>query len=125
MGRFGDVVDFASLPENVRTSTMASQFGANVTYTSSGLGFQACGSRGEVANNQTLGHRFFSRQWEDDAYYQGIDQPQDGDNAGKALAFTSVVLQAPDQLRQRVAWALSQIFTASTPFAVWGVGCFM
>ena len=32
---------------------------------------------------------------------------------GKNMVWTMVVLDAPDQLRQRVAWALSQIFVIS------------
>ena len=42
-------------------------------------------------------------------FARGIDDSEQGKN----IAWTNVVTNAPDQLRQRVAWALSQIFVVA------------
>lgn len=80
------------------------------------VGFEACGSRGEVANDPEVGNRFYSLNYNYNLYGStGIDQTQETAEAGKTMTWTTVVFNAHDQLRQRAAWALSQIFTVGTP----------
>lgn len=106
VGRFEDGVDFTSLPPALQTTDMAAY--AGVPSTKDDVAFEACGSRAEVANVPALGHFFLSLGY---LRPQGIDQ--------KSFPLTDVyvwqnaVLNADDQLRQRVAWSLSQIFVVS------------
>jgi hypothetical protein len=108
VGKFGDEVDFASLPINLKNAKMAELFGALGDYPD--IGFESCGSRGEVANEALMGHRYTSTATEntDDARDQKNNQgPFQG--GGKWTLWTTTVINAADQLRQRTAWALSQI----------------
>jgi len=79
----------------------------------------ACGFPGEVANDKSLGHIFpFSTG--QIAREGGYDTPYDFNgwlmrsHGGpvKPIIWTHMALGAPDQLRQRVAWAISQICVA-------------
>ena len=107
LGRFGDVVNFAELPESVRTTLMAEEFGAAAALNDDAA--EACGSPGEVSNAPELGHRY-------GIYVSRIDRGNEAlfryysINNGKSMVHTAQALHAPDQLRQRVAWALSQIY---------------
>ena len=106
VGRLGDVADFSALPTTLQTDATAASFGSTV---GGNTLYEACGSPGEVANDPLYGN----------IYSYWLDQ-YDG---GKGLVFpyiatqfkrtgvvwTSIALRAEDQLRQRVAWALSQV----------------
>lgn len=80
----------------------------------------ACGSPGEVANNPSKGHQFLFFLMHPDR-----DQDRDYDNpytprinhhtVPKSATWTMKALYGEDQLRQRVAWALSQIYVTGTP----------
>jgi cullin-associated NEDD8-dissociated protein 1 len=113
LGRFGDVVDFADLPSVVQTSGMADDLGAGAESVSDG--FTACGSPDEVANSPRLGAKFPIRYdtWNPAGVKlrgaNGIFKPL-ANGREKSAVWTSVSLTAADQLRQRVAWALIQIF---------------
>ena len=99
----------------------------------------ACGSHGEVANDPTFGHRYSlylagNKPWDDESRYNLLHKYGD-DNAKVWVAITlnlslslnlplpltlcqtmvwmGVALGASDQLRQRVAWALSQILVVA------------
>lgn len=107
LGRFGDTVDVATLPESVRTLAVAEAFGAVAAARDART--EVCGSPYEVPNQPRLGHRFTT-------WLSAIDQ---GNEAlfrsysitnGKSMVHTALALYAPDQLRQRMAWALSQIY---------------
>ena len=113
LGRLGDTTDFAALPTSVQTLTMAEALGA--VGSAPDDGFEACGSPGEAASEPQLGHRFAIQTF-DDASSAQIDtelfRPLHISN-GKGAVWTGVVLTAPDQLRQRVAWALAQIYVVN------------
>ncbi|KAL7569392.1 hypothetical protein ACA910_010477 [Epithemia clementina (nom. ined.)] len=67
-----------------------------------------CGSPNEVSNDLTLGGTQFNGAFDVKTSWGGTS----GDRSlrsSKRQIWTAVVLSAPDQLRQRVAWALSQI----------------
>ena len=106
LGRYGDVVSFSSLPTSVQTLAMAEAFGA--VGSAGEQGFEACGSPNEVANELSLGHRYKFQLHDDDRGGSGIYRPY-GNNNGKSMVWTNVVLSAPDQLRHRMAFALSQV----------------
>ena len=75
---------------------------------------EVCGSPGEVANDPTLGHQFFVGidrygKSETDNFMDDLKNYQrlrPGNR--KQMIRTAIALHAPDQLRQRVAWALAQ-----------------
>jgi cullin-associated NEDD8-dissociated protein 1 len=114
VGRYGDEVIFSTLPTEVQTAEMAERFGALVARSSTGGGFEACGSRAEVANSNLFGNQYYfhtegGRKGAQDKYLEGeLDHPYPQIDT-KGAVWTNVVLKADDQLRQRVAWALSQV----------------
>ena len=110
--KFGDAVDIADLNPNLQTLGVSASVGATYEYLDQELGFEACGSRGEVANEPALGNKFYNVN--QDFGFQGIDQEQYRYEAGKGMVWSTVVMNAQDQLRQRTAWALSQTFTIGT-----------
>ena len=67
-----------------------------------------CGSPGEAANDPVLGGLtpFFVREY---SWGQGMRYTFTKKSSVPSIVWTDVVLTAADQLRQRVAWALSQI----------------
>jgi len=76
-------------------------------------GFETCGSPGEVSNDPALRHLAYLYT-QDGTSNQGVGQMLDGHDTSisrtRYLAFINTALGARDQLRQRVAWALSQVF---------------
>ena len=115
VGRFGDTVEFANLDPDLQTLPMANALG--IESSKSTVGFDACGSRAEVANDPLLGNMLF---FYDDRCFDIVTKKHTREedfrhttSRGKEMLFTNIVLKAPDQLRQRVAWALSQIFVIS------------
>ena len=77
---------------------------------------EVCGSPGEVANDPKTGFQFHFGLG-DGTVNGHLDQMTDRNGSSRNMAYhthgsvwSNVVLKAPDQLRQRVAWALSQIF---------------
>jgi hypothetical protein len=112
--KFGDAIDIADLAPSLLTDGLVAKAGAVYEYLDQVVGFEACGSRGEVANEPGLGNKFYNVN-DDFGTTQGVDQSQYRYEAGKAMTWATVVLNAPDQLRQRTAWALSQVFTTGVP----------
>ena len=106
LGRLGDQVDFAALPTSVQSPEMAALVGASGTSLVGGA--EACGSEGEVANEPERDH--FFKIWTT-AFENGLDalyrDYQTG--TGKKSVWLEIAVHGADQLRQRVAWALSQV----------------
>ena len=74
-----------------------------------------CGSPGEVENMPSYGHlyRFPSERLDLGINHNNeIDFPHNN-NAGKHMVWLNVVLKSKDSLRQKIAWALSQILVIS------------
>ena len=111
VGRLGDQVDFKDLPSFMQSPEMASVLGAM----SSGGGSpsrEACGSPGEEANEPSYGNVYeIYQSYEKLAYADRRLEWLTAHNVenAKAMAWTMVSLQAADQLRQRMAWSLSQL----------------
>ena len=73
---------------------------------------ETCGSPGETANDPTKGHHYdmsladrFLDMTTKSEPFRNYDRVN-----GKSTVHNSIALHAPDQLRQRMAWALAQIF---------------
>lgn len=109
LGVSSATVEFAALPPMAQTPAMAEYVGA-IEVSSDMLGLEACGSPAEVENDPQLGNQY---HFFDNQRSQGMDASNNVE-AGKWMVWQNVVHSAPDQLRHRVAWALSQIFVASS-----------
>ena len=112
LGRFMDTVDFQTLPTSVQSARMADFYGASADISDDESFTERCGSPGEVANDPRLGARFtIGRVDDDDIRDTGpgsLDLELDHENF-KTATWTMNALFAADQLRQRMAFALSQI----------------
>ena len=115
LGRLGDEVDFLELPTSVQVDAMAELVGADSVATS--LGDESCGSPGEVANDPRMGAQL---RYQIGTYEKTEDKHLDRDRNGRLTAASTkyvvwhnVVLSATDQLRQRMAWTMSQIFVTN------------
>eukprot|EP00808_Paulinella_micropora_P028586 g59653.t1 len=108
VGRYGDTLDFRFLETDLQTLEMAQYVGALAERVDDG--FELCGSPHEAANVPTLGHRY---HWSNEIIKEPLsfaDIPYYHDY-GKSNLWWNVVLSSSDQLRQKVAWALAQIYT--------------
>ena len=112
LGKWLDDVEFSELPTSVQTREMAAAIGGATEDGDHDLVFEACGSRGEVANEPSNGHSYLYGH-----FIAGIESGLDrGYNYwfdGPTNVWQNVVLRADDQLRHRVAFALSQIIVAT------------
>lgn len=99
IGRFGDTVKLGDLPTDLRSAEIIDFFQSAEDDTSSAA--IVCGSPGEVSGlkgetfQYQAGNGFETTRWDK------------GNN--RKYVWTMVAMGAPDQLRQRVAWALSQV----------------
>ncbi|CAE7883050.1 unnamed protein product, partial [Symbiodinium necroappetens] len=113
VGRFGDSMSFLGLPQTLQTFPLATAFGALESFN----GFaEVCGSAGEVANDLDLGHQYSFHVPDhpvDTGFDVDYDTPAEVPDLGRASTWTMLALEAPDQLRQRMAWALAQIFVVA------------
>jgi hypothetical protein len=122
VGRFGDIIPFTDLPGAYQTPELAALIGA--TSVGGGVydGSETCGSPGEVASDSSANHLrgFYLQGYQNSEFIEAaaLQQQWDrevpvGTSDGKTLTWVNTVFDAPDQLRQRVAWALSQIYVIS------------
>ena len=107
-------MDFAGLPSTAQAPGVAAALGAGLGERAA-EGFEACGSAGEVPTQPEMEHR----------YSFGIRRIQPNGKATRELRSSMLIdmakvavnnnvqLTAPDQLRQRVAWAASQLWVIS------------
>ena len=99
IGRFGDFVRFSDLPNEVATEDVAVALNAYNAFQNTGPSV-VCGSPNEVSNEpSTAGEGFKS------SFGRGSEQ--------RKYVWLAIALYGKDQLRQRVAWALSQILVVS------------
>lgn len=99
VGRYGDTMRIRDLPNDLRTETVTDYYQDKANIDTSGV--LVCGSPGEVPNNKTLGFTFDVDDNFQTAYWN-VDE-------NKKNTWLMVNMNAPDQLRQRVAWALAQV----------------
>jgi cullin-associated NEDD8-dissociated protein 1 len=105
LGRYGDERSFDALPTEVQTMKIARWLGA--LEDSSHRQILACGSPGEVRNKPELGNHFefIEAGGYDSKEFRHITR------IARSMVVLNAAFYAEDQLRQRMAWALSQIFT--------------
>ena len=112
VGIFGRGVDFKNLPPSIQSAETAAHFGASALPNPADAFEERCGSPGEVANDPSLGNRYFIGQYHQDEVQfpteSAIDYKMYHAHI-KTSVWTMLALNAPDQLRQRMAFALSQI----------------
>jgi len=119
LGKIGDMVDLETLGEQFARHRLFDIFSTEKQSTTFGL---QCGSRGEVANKPMAGH--FMAFWQNTGGdYTLKDFRFDHGPYGSHMQYVyyttrgnvwaSKALYAKDQLRQRMAWSLSQICTVA------------
>jgi hypothetical protein len=118
VGRLGDNVHYYSLPSDLRSEELNDYFGFtpdSIQYNDS-KGILICGSPYEVANDLDFGGSVGRGAFDS----RNVDFLSTGEvefHKQKRIVWTEISFSAKDQLRQRVAWALSQILVV-TPKAV-------
>lgn len=118
LGKFGDTLTFDDLPQGLQSAGFAAAVGVTTSpLSSSGAppAVETCGSHGEVASDPALGNMFHfgSDRFSLVAAYtkmEMLDVGRRDDGNQKQQIHTMIALHAADQLRQRVAWSLSQVF---------------
>jgi cullin-associated NEDD8-dissociated protein 1 len=127
LGKLGDAIGFAALPAELQTDALAEAVGAPRANVSAGGGQVVCGSPGEVANEPSLGAKLpikMQHAQKDTVGNSGVEYLGDtglqralARMSTKHVPWTMAALFGRDQLRQRVAWALSQITVVSAASA--------
>eukprot|EP00928_Gymnodinium_smaydae_P011944 TRINITY_DN1436_c0_g1_i1.p1 TRINITY_DN1436_c0_g1~~TRINITY_DN1436_c0_g1_i1.p1 ORF type:complete len:1935 (-),score=245.15 TRINITY_DN1436_c0_g1_i1:282-5306(-) len=120
VGVFGEEKKYVDLPAALQSESIAAWISGGLR-TSCSAFVEVCGSSGEVANVPVLGNQFAFVQlgratfrmsgnaFRLDGTYSRV--PSAG--ASRINLWVQMALRAKDQLRQRTAWALSQIFVVS------------
>lgn len=120
VGRLGDDFNYYDVPVALRTPAFneAVGFDPNSVLLAGSpgeenlLGTLICGSPNEVSNDASLGGSI--RRGAFDSFTKYFQTTSDNNLARqKMIVWTQVALEADDQLRQRVAWALAQILVIS------------
>ncbi len=101
VGRYGDSMRLRDLPNDFRTQAVTDYFQDSANINTSGV--LVCGSPGEIANNKAAGFAFDIENELD--FVTGNTRVTDD----KDVVWLMTSLNAQDQLRQRVAWALAQV----------------
>ena len=116
IGRYMDQVDFSDLPPIAQTREMADFFGVSEVPNPQDDFTERCGSPGEVANDPSLGARFPMSMYfylqRDGRDLELVDLRVHEPNRNKA-PFAMLATSAADQLRQRMAFALSGILVVT------------
>ena len=107
IGRYNTTVLFQDLPPSVQQDNVAIEYGA-VGSDGGGL-IVSCGSPYEVPNDVSKGNTFFSFELDDETDTLDFFELK----SQRYAIWADVVLSAQDQLRQRMAWALAQLFAIS------------
>ena len=96
----GDIINIRDLPNELRTGSVTQHFDELEKGDQSGV--LVCGSPNEIANDKTVGFKYDAA-----TTFRTGNYHSPGRN--REYIWTMVALTAKDQLRQRVAWALSQV----------------
>jgi uncharacterized protein (DUF1501 family)/uncharacterized protein (DUF1800 family) len=114
IGVLNNDITFTSLQQKFKTYESAQYF--NALQSSNGVSyFEYCGSIGEVSNTPEIGDRYYfmydPKVSFDGAYLGYLDNTNNTESwSAKSKVWTNLALKSDDQLRQRAAWALAQIF---------------
>lgn len=113
-GKLYDWIHYYQLPSELRTFELSEHFGFtadSITYVPS-ENVVVCGSPNEVANDASLGGSILRGAFDSFTRF-GRTTAADELARQKRKVWTKIALESQDQLRQRVAWALSQILVVS------------
>ena len=102
--RYGDNITYRDLSNELKTDAVADYFGAVSNKVLEG-GVVVCGSISEVSNDP-LSHEVFEVRSN-----EKVVTSSEWSNQQKTTVWVETALNSSDQLRQRMAWALSQIVT--------------
>ena len=110
-GRLGDWISFDELPPSLRTAGFAEAIGAAAAPAAGAATYEMCGSAGEVANEPLLGNKYYfgAERYSTYRKQQELLLPHSRHADQKHSVHSTLGLFAPDELRQRVAWSLSQV----------------
>jgi uncharacterized protein (DUF1501 family)/uncharacterized protein (DUF1800 family) len=111
VGRYGDQIDFQGLSSGLKTEEIAALVGA-LRFTNDTTTI-VCGSLGETEGVPELGAHYqvaAGLEWLESM--ETTDSPT-APSAGYKYVLQNVALKAKDQLRQRVAWSLSNFIVIS------------
>ena len=113
VGNWGDWIAFNDLPEIAKSVDVITDVGGTVVAANQEL-VEVCGSPGEVGNDSTKGHQYYLQKTgeADEEFPDTLDQDHWRWN-GNEIVWNTVSTSADDQLRHRVAWALSSIFVVT------------
>ncbi len=113
VGSYGDKIMFNDLPPSAKSAKVVTSLGGTIV-ADSGEVVEVCSSPGEVANSPNAGHQYLLQKYSDAEieYSDSLDQDHERWHSNH-MVWNTISLNAPDQLRQRVAWALSSIFVVS------------
>lgn len=113
VGKLGDWVDFSDLPLSLQSTGLATGLGLTLEPEQIAVATEeVCGSPGEVAQDPFVGAPFYfgKTRYRQVAVYSQLEVLQNSDNNHpKSQIFMMAALHAPDELRQRVAWALASV----------------
>ena len=112
VGVFGRSVNYKNLPPSLQDEETATAFGATKVRNPDDDLFERCGSPGEVANDPSLGNRFhFAQSNQHEIQFPTDNQLDHSMTIQNCITsiWQMIGLYSPDQLRQRVAFALAQI----------------
>jgi len=109
-GKWGDTIDFADLDSPARGPNTADFL--NATHIGYEGGFEVCGSINEVSNDPSAGNQYNGYQTADQDRINSNDQDHSVEVSNK-MVWNTVTRDAPDQMRQRVAWAFASIFVVT------------
>jgi hypothetical protein len=113
VGRLGDTTTLKTLPDELRREDIARAFGSDSRAIAASGSVMVCGSPFEVASNHTsksgpraLGGFDMMTEFNTTSYGPHL-------RGQKTAIWVDIAMEAPDQLRQRMAHALSQILVVS------------
>lgn len=111
IGRLGDKVPFLDLNAELQTEEMAALVGALRTTSADAGGVEACGSPSEVSTTPDLGYHYSVYNNEQKTKsIEYLDHPLPA-SYDPVFVLNNIALTSVDQLRQRMAWSLANIFT--------------
>lgn len=110
IGRYGDIIPFSSFPTHLTTERIASSLGALPGFLAAGPTV-VCGTPNEVKNKLPYAGEEFSTAM---SVISSNERAEDQSKEQKKWTWLAIALNGQDQLRQRVAWTLSQILVVST-----------
>ncbi len=113
IGRLGDSVPFLDLASELQTEEMAALVGALRTTSADVGGVEVCGSPSEASTTPELGYHYavYSNPAKTKSL-ESLDHPIPSSN-DPIFVLENIALNSVDQLRQRMAWSLANIFTIS------------